>query len=67
MPSDTRLSPLSCWSPHTPGCVGVCHQIYTLVTLPNFFNLVESQCERGVVFPSAAYDKDIGRWVLVCL
>jgi hypothetical protein len=38
-----------------------------IVTLPDFFGLVASSCDGGYVTPSAAYDKQVGRFIVTAV
>jgi hypothetical protein len=37
------------------------------IPLPDFFSLVASPCDGGYIYPHAAYDKEIGRFLLTCV
>jgi hypothetical protein len=37
------------------------------IPLPDFFALVASPCDGGYIYPHAAYDKEIGRFLLTCI
>lgn len=37
------------------------------IPLPDFFALVASPCDGGYIYPWAAYDKEIGRFLLTCV
>jgi hypothetical protein len=39
----------------------------TVVGLPDFFSLVASNCDGGYITPSAAYDKQVGRFLLTAV